>query len=64
VTLDERFELADQLCVGAECEVGLEAFLERCEAQLLETGDLALGERLVGEVGERRAAPEGERLVQ
>ena len=33
-------------------------------AQLLEPGDLGLRERLVHEVGERRAAPERERLAE
>ena len=32
--------------------------------QLLQPADLPLRERLVGEVGERRAAPEGERLAE
>ena len=34
------------------------------QAQLLEPRDLALGKRLVGEVGERGAAPERERLAK
>ena len=32
--------------------------------EFLEPRDLALGERLEGEVSERRAAPEGERLAE
>ncbi len=48
----------------AEREIGVDAVLERRQALLLETRDLVLGERLVGEVGQRRAAPEGERRSQ
>ncbi len=39
-------------------EVGVDPLLERGEAQLVEPPDLALRESLVGEVGERRPAPE------
>ena len=39
-------------------EVGVDAILERGEAELLEPADLGLRPRLVGEVGERRPAPE------
>ncbi len=45
-------------------EVRLEAVLESDEPQLLESRDLALGERLVGEVDEGRPAPERQRLGQ
>ncbi len=58
---DERLELGDELRVAPEREVGLDPLLERDGAQLLEPGDLGLRERLVEEVGERRAAPERER---
>ena len=61
---DEPFELADDLCVAAEREVGFEAQLERGQAQLFEPADLVARERLVGEVRKRRAAPEPERLAQ
>ena len=54
----ERLELADQLGVAAELELGRDALLERAEAQLLEPGDLRLGERLVRELRECRPAPE------
>ena len=62
--LDERLELGDELGVAAQREVGLDALLDDDGAQLLEPGDLRLRERLVDEVGERRAAPERERLAQ
>ena len=47
-----------------EREVRVDALLERREPQLLEPRDLRLRERLVGEVGERRATPEREGLTQ
>jgi hypothetical protein len=48
--------------VVSERELGLEALLERAQAQLLEARDLRLGEVVVGEVGERLPAPELERF--
>ena len=61
---DERLELADELGVTAERQVGVDPLLERRQPQLLQPRDLGLGERLVGEVGERRPAPQRERLAQ
>ena len=58
----QRLELADQLGIAAERELRLDPLLDRGQTQLLEPGDLRLGERLVGEVGKRRAAPERQRL--
>ena len=62
--LDERLELGDELGVTAEREVGVDALLDDDGSQLLEARDLRLRERLVDEVGERRPAPERERLAQ
>ena len=62
VVADGRRELADELGVPAVGELALEAALERGQAQLLEPRDLALGEVLEREIGERRAAPERQRL--
>ena len=59
---DQRLELADELRVPAGGEVGVDALLERREPQLLQPRALGLRERLVGEVGERRPAPQRERL--
>src|SRR5262245_5099759 len=61
---DERFQLANELSLAAELELGVDPLLDRSEAQLLEARDLALGEGVVGEIGERRSAPERERLGQ
>ena len=61
---DERLELCDELSVAPECEVGVDAPLERDEPEFLETEDLSLGERLVRDVGERRAAPERECVTE
>ena len=61
---DEGLELGHELGVAAEREVGVDTLLDRGQAQLLETGDVGLGERLVGEIRKRGPAPEGERLAQ
>jgi hypothetical protein len=63
VLADERFELADELGVAAEREVGLEPPLERAEAELLQAESLALRTRRVSKVCERRSAPEAERVA-
>src|SRR5262249_56843039 len=60
----EPLELADELRVAAELEIGVDPLLEREYAQLLEARDLICRERFVREVRKRRAAPEAERLVQ
>ena len=60
---DESFEVADEVLLRPGGEREVEPCLERDEAELLEAGDLALRERFVAQVGERRAAPERERLV-
>ena len=55
---DELLQLADDVRMPAEGEIRLDPALERGQAQLLEARDRRLRERLVGEVGERRPAPE------
>ena len=64
VLVDERLELPDHLAVAAEHELRLDQPFERDGMQLVEPGGLALRERLVGEVGQRRAAPQRERLLE
>ena len=61
---DELTQLLDDVVVTAEGEIRLDPLLQRPEVQLLEPGDLLLGERVVGELDERWAAPEGETLAQ
>ena len=61
---DERLELGDERCVLTESEVGFDPPFQRHEPQLLEPPDLALRERLVREVVERRAPPQPERLIE
>jgi hypothetical protein len=60
----QALELADERRVAAEREVRVDPQLERGEAKLFEPRDLALRERLVCEVGERRSLPELERLAE
>src|SRR6266480_2675158 len=62
--LHEHLELPDELPVQASSEVALDPVLEACDVQLLETRDLRVCEALVREVGERRASPECESLVE
>jgi hypothetical protein len=45
-------------------EIRVDPFLERCQAKLLEPGDVGLGKLLVLEIGQRSATPESERLVK
>ena len=60
----ERFELADQLRVPSQRQVGLDALLQRGEPPLLQTRRLPLGEGRVGDVRERRPVPERQRVAQ
>ena len=58
---DERLELADDVAVPPELEVGLDPLLERGDAKLLQPSDLGLRELLERELGERGPTPELER---
>ena len=60
---DECLELPDQLVVAPEREVGVDPELDCCQPDLLEPGDRRLGEALVGEVRERRASPQRQRVA-
>ena len=59
----ERLELAGHLGVPAGTEILLDALLEAGEPEVVEAGELRPGEAPVGELGERRATPEGKRLA-
>ena len=61
---EESLDLSDELGVAAEREVGADAVLEGGEPQLLEAPALCGGEFVVGEVDERRASPQRERLAE
>ena len=61
---DERLELADERGVPAERELGVDPLFERGHPQLVEPRRLEPGELLLVEIGQRRAAPERERLAQ
>src|SRR5581483_5641005 len=62
--MDERLELRDEVGVRADRELRLRALLDEREMELLEARDLLLRERLVPELGQRLASPEGERVVE
>jgi hypothetical protein len=64
VLLHEGGELRHELGVAAGGEVGVDAQLQRLEPLLLEPRDLGGGERERSEIGQRRATPQRERVLQ
>ena len=64
VLANEAFEFGHQLPRHPPLQIGIDACLDRFEAQLLETSDLALRERFVGEVLEWSPPPERQRLPE
>ena len=60
----ERLDLAEDRVVPSERQLGVDALLERGQPQLLDPRDLGASEALELHVGERRPAPERERLAQ
>ena len=60
----ESVELADQLVLATEREIGVDPNLQRRQTRLLQPGDLSLSERLVGEVSQRRPPPQPQRIAQ
>jgi hypothetical protein len=64
VPRDERLQLGDDLAVASERKLGVDSLLDRAQAEFLEPLDLTPRERVVGEVRERRAAPERKRRVE
>ena len=64
VLLGQRLQLADQLGCQAAPEIGLDARLDGVEAQLFQAGDVGAGELVVGEVLQRRPAPQVEGVTQ
>ena len=61
---DEGLELRAQLAVPSQREVGRDPLLERLQPKLVQPVGLTLDERFVSKLGERRAAPERERLAE
>ena len=60
----DRLDLPDDLPVPAARQVAVHGQLDRPQAQLLQAADLAARERLVRDVGQRRAAPQHQRLAR
>lgn len=58
--MDQALQLAHHLGVAPQGEVGGDAGFGRLAPGLFEAGDRAGGERVVGEVGQCRAPPQGE----
>ena len=63
VAAHEPLELCD-VDVATERELGVDPVFDRADPRLLEPWHLERRERLVGEVGERRLAPQSERLTE
>ena len=61
---DQALELADQILAGAAGQVRGHALLDRLHAELLEPGDLELGELVEAVVGKSLASPERKRRLQ
>src|SRR5262249_39178716 len=61
---DECLELGDDIRVSAERDLRIHQPLDRSQPKLLESIDLGAREVVVREVGERRSAPESERLAE
>ncbi len=57
-------ELRDERPVPAELQVGVDPLVERDQARLLQVRELGVRNAVVGQVGQGRAAPEGERLAE
>ena len=53
-----------RLRVTAEREIGLDPVLDRACPQFFQPGDLRLRERLIAEIGQRRAPPQRQRLAK
>ena len=61
---DECLELADDVAVAAELEVGIDPLPVGDQAKLVEPADLGLCEIVERELRERRPAPERERSLE
>ena len=61
---DEALQLSDEVGIPPPRQVGGQAFLDRFETQLLESGDLPVGEVVEPMLRQHIPAPECQRLVQ
>jgi len=61
---DERLELADQIRITAEGEIGVDSLLQRREAQVVQPSNLGLRERGKGQILQRCTPEESERFAQ
>ena len=61
---DEHLELCEDLAMAARRQVAVDRTFGRGQVQLLEPADLAGRERLPRDVGQRRPAPQRERLAR
>jgi hypothetical protein len=59
---NELLELAHQLSVSADGQIDVDPVFERAQPQILEPRDRRLREGVATELGERRPAPEVERV--
>jgi hypothetical protein len=59
---NELAQLGDDFGLAAESEIGVEPILEHGQAELLEAVGVDTDERLVGQISERRSAPEPQSL--
>ena len=61
---DQSRQAPHDVGVAPAQQIEFDLLLERARPQLVQARDLGLGEGLVGDVGQRRAAPERERALQ
>ena len=61
---DQPLDLGDHRGVLAEGQAGVDQILLGRQAEVFQPGRLGLGEGLEGEIGQRRAPPQGQRLDQ
>jgi hypothetical protein len=61
---DERLQLADQIRIAAEGEIGVDALLQRRESQVAQSFNLHLRKRGKGQILKRRPPEQSERFAQ
>ncbi len=61
---DQRFELGHECGIASECEIRVDSFFERSQAELLQLCDGGGRERLGPQLRERVVPPEREGFVQ